>query len=129
LKSEESKENEGIKPDKLLWFLLNSKLPTQRNSSDLNIAFPELYKKLIEVLIPENKEESIVLIKDYLNEWYDTNKGSPWHDTHKRQWGYSGYWSWESAAVVKVMGLDDSSFKDHPHYPYDIVHWQDDIQE
>ena len=26
------------------------------------------------------------------------------------------YWS---------MGLDDSSFKDHPHYPYDLVYWKD----
>ena len=28
----------------------------------------------------------------------------------------------ESGAMVKVLGLDDSELKDVPYYPYDLVH-------
>ena len=28
----------------------------------------------------------------------------------------------ESVAMVKVLGLDDSKWKDVPYYPYDLVH-------
>lgn len=38
---------------------------------------------------------------------------------------YKGYWAWEVATVVKVKGLYDTSFKDNPYYPYDMVHWED----
>ena len=30
--------------------------------------------------------------------------------------------SFESGAMVKVLGLDDSEWKDVPYYPYDLVH-------
>jgi len=34
---------------------------------------------------------------------------------------YVGYWSFESAAFVKMRGLDDSSFRDSPYYPKDLL--------
>jgi hypothetical protein len=46
---------------------------------------------------------------------------------HKSQWNiHSGYWSFESGALVKILGLDDSSLKDTQYYPYDMVHWEDE---
>ena len=35
---------------------------------------------------------------------------------------YLGYWSIESAALVIMLGLDDTSLKDCKYYPYDLVH-------
>ena len=32
---------------------------------------------------------------------------------------YFGFWKW---AMVKVLGLDDSKWKDVPYYSYDLVH-------
>lgn len=34
---------------------------------------------------------------------------------------YVGYWSFESAAFVKMRGLDDTSFRDNPYYPKDLL--------
>ncbi|MFT4094075.1 MAG: DUF1911 domain-containing protein [Niabella sp.] len=82
------------------------------------------YKLLFDITqLPKNDVEEN--IKEYLDKWYDLHKEDPWYNTHLRDKGYSGYWAWEVGAVVKRMGLDDSSFKDNPYYPYDMVHWQD----
>jgi hypothetical protein len=51
------------------------------------------------------------------------HKTELWYGTHLKDKGYSGYWAWEVAAVVKILGLDDLIFKDNPYYPYDMVHW------
>jgi len=36
---------------------------------------------------------------------------------------YVGYWCIEAAAAVVALGLDDTSFRDHPHYPKDWADW------
>ncbi|WP_373843810.1 PoNe immunity protein domain-containing protein, partial [Bacteroides heparinolyticus] len=36
-----------------------------------------------------------------------------------------GYWSFESGALVKILGLDDSDWQDLSYYPYDMVHYKD----
>ncbi|MBU2946299.1 PoNe immunity protein domain-containing protein [Zobellia uliginosa] len=125
---EKPQDNDNFKSllaDNLIWFLMKNKL--EKTSSKPNkVAYPELTKSL-SLAIESSSEEAIRLVHEYLDEWYTLNKDMAWYDSHKRQWGYSGYWCWEAGAVVKVMGLDDSSFKDHPHYPYDMVHWQDKV--
>lgn len=71
------------------------------------------------------KPEAEKAIKKYLDKWYEMHKDDAWYDSHLRSYGYSGYWAWEVAALVKVMGLDDRSFKNHQYYPYDMVHWKE----
>lgn len=34
-------------------------------------------------------------------------------------------WSYETAAVAKILGLDDSKLKKNSNYPYDLVHYKD----
>lgn len=34
---------------------------------------------------------------------------------------FSGYWAFEVAAIVKIKGLDDSSFRDHKYYPSQLL--------
>ncbi|WP_404479111.1 PoNe immunity protein domain-containing protein [Sphingobacterium sp. ML3W] len=38
---------------------------------------------------------------------------------------YTGYWSFESGTLVKILSLDDGSCKELQYYPYDLVHWED----
>ncbi len=44
-------------------------------------------------------------------------------NAHKEP-GYVGYWSFETAAIVKILGLDDTSLKGNNHYPYDLAHYK-----
>ncbi|MDR2570707.1 MAG: DUF1911 domain-containing protein, partial [Oscillospiraceae bacterium] len=37
---------------------------------------------------------------------------------------YSGYWSYESGAVAKILRLDDTGWEDMKYYPYDMVHYR-----
>ncbi|MNF24134.1 hypothetical protein D3C84_47220 [compost metagenome] len=83
------------------------------------------YKKLLAVIEAE-PDRRPMLMKKYLNGWYAIHKRySSFFDLDKitEDSGYCGYWSFESALVVKLWNIDDSSFRDHPHYPVDLVHW------
>ncbi|MEZ4907227.1 MAG: DUF1911 domain-containing protein [Saprospiraceae bacterium] len=64
-------------------------------------------------------------IKKYLDNWYKNTKLLTWHNylnsVENGNFSYFGYWSFESAAIVAIMDLDDSSFKDNPNYPKDLV--------
>lgn len=65
-------------------------------------------------------------IKEFLEKQYYTKSNlDEAFNSHKKEQGYiySGYWSWETAAIAKLKELDDSSFKDNPYYPYEMVHF------
>ena len=48
-----------------------------------------------------------------------------WYECHKHQGKlYFGYWSFESGANIKILGLDDSILKGISYYPYDMVHFK-----
>ena len=38
---------------------------------------------------------------------------------------YCGYWSFESGAICKIMGLTPEDFKDMDYFPYDLVVGED----
>lgn len=84
------------------------------------------YDRLLDVIRSNNQHEQLQKIKEYLElHWYDGNRQAGWHDTHNhRDAIYCGYWSFESGAVVKVLGINDNSMKDAPYYPYDLVHYR-----
>lgn len=61
-----------------------------------------------------------------LKKWYKLHKDAAWYDSHKsKQDIYNGYWSFEAGAIAKILNIEDSSLKDEPYYPYDLVHFQD----
>jgi hypothetical protein len=55
----------------------------------------------------------------------DSPSGTYWWDGHgiidRGGLAYSGYWCFEAAAVVKLLGIDDSSFRDNEYYPADLL--------
>lgn len=81
-----------------------------------------IYKKLLAIIKADSSKRP-ALMKKYLEGWYAGNKKHIWHDMHSRpnNWSYAGYWSFESALVVKLFDIDDSSFRDNVYYPVDLV--------
>lgn len=91
------------------------------------VKFDRPYAFLIELIKSDDNEYSLILLKEYLVEkWYRGHNDMGWHDTHKIEDDsiYSGYWSFESGAIAKILQLEDRSLKDTPYYPYDMVHYQ-----
>lgn len=84
------------------------------------------YSFLQNVIDSNTKEEALSYLKKYLTEkWYVGHEDSGWYDSHNsKEETYSGYWSFESGAITKVMGLDDIKLKDMQFYPYDLVHYK-----
>ncbi|PAD23104.1 PoNi-like cognate immunity protein [Terribacillus saccharophilus] len=114
--------NDGIE-DFLFEFLLGqNKEELETTNSPIHY---RPYKKLYNVINSTTKDESLRLLRDYLaNEWYQGHNDTGWYDTHKSKEDiFSGYWSFESGAIVKILELDDSSLKDTLYYPYDMVHY------
>jgi hypothetical protein len=111
--------------DYLFDFLLNYRYKWHKRSNDLKFETP--YKALVEVinLAQTDKQTAVGRLKqDLEKEWYKGHSTEGWYDNHKSKHNtYVGYWSWESGALVMILGLDDSSLKDQPYYPYDVVHW------
>jgi len=71
-----------------------------------------------------DKQEAIKELKIFLDKiWYKMNREMYWYNSHKDSDIYFGYWSFESAALVKLLGLDDSILRDNKYYPYDIAHF------
>ena len=108
--------------DKLFSFLVNN---TQDYASE-KLLWTTPYAGLIEVieLAKTNKEKAVERLQNYLKkEWYKGHSDCGWYNDHKSKWGvHFGYWSFESGALVKILGLDDSSLQGLPYYPYDMVH-------
>ena len=88
--------------------------------------YPSPYQAAITVteLAEQDKAEAVKRLEKYLKkEWYRGHSDLSWHNDHKYGINHDGYWCFESGALVKVLGLDDSSLKGLPYYPYDMVHW------
>ena len=82
------------------------------------LAFPALYQSLYEAIDATEPERS-KLVCQFLTEWYGNMKPMYWYDCHKgpEGGGFFGYWALEVAGVVKAFDIDDSFFRDLPHYP------------
>ncbi|SDK83016.1 protein of unknown function [Pseudomonas libanensis] len=65
-------------------------------------------------------EEQPTLMSQYLKEWYLASRREPFHDRHKSSF-FPGYWSLEAGAMTFILGIDDSSYRDMPFYPKDLV--------
>jgi hypothetical protein len=92
--------------------------------------FPKPYMKIKDVFdsaLNRNKEEAIENLTSYVDKaWYKGNSDTGWYDSHKSKFNtHEGYWSYESGAIAKILGLDDAGLEDHQYYPYDLVHYKD----
>lgn len=116
--------------DFLLEFLIRAKLPERpmirEESYQRFFGVPDSFKSFRQAITEADKSKAEQLVKEFVTkEWYKWHKKFGW--CHSKNailsggYAYYGYWSWETAAIVKIMGLDDSSFKDCPYYPKDMI--------
>jgi hypothetical protein len=74
-----------------------------------------LYDSLDKLATANDKEQ---IMNTYLSNWYILHKDFSWYDSHKNgKDTYVGYWSFESAALAKVMGIDENKLKGNEYYP------------
>ena len=109
-------------PDALLWYIINAREPAGGLQPDTLIS--EAYRDIYD-LTKMPRADAEQEMKLYLGKWYSLHKDAPWYNAHTKERAYRGYWCWEAAAITKIMGLDDSGYKDNPYYPYDMVHWNE----
>lgn len=113
-----------ILEDYIIDYLITYRVKGRKISE--KIEFDNPYKSIVQIT-KSSKEDAQSLLKKYLErEWYKGHNDSYWYDNHKSDENiYFGYWSFEAGAIVKIMSLDDNSFKDNQYYPYDMVHCKD----
>jgi hypothetical protein len=107
--------------DWLLEYLISSRIQDRPPVDTL--IFPKPYASLKKAVDETDPAKRSAIVKHYLEkEWYPGHKGVYWHDNHKSKHDtFFGYWSFEAAAVVKIAGIDDSSFRDNEYYPKDLL--------
>ena len=108
---------ENDEQDALLDKLVSPWLP-ERDIS--NIYLRQLPYRKLDKVFSAKEEDRPKLMSQYLDEWYGASKREPYHDRHKSS-QFPGYWSLEAAAVTVVLRIDDSSYRDKPYYPKDLV--------
>lgn len=102
--------------DALIDFLLNGGI---QKPATRDFLFKRPYQHLDRVLFTKDGHQSIWGLKVYLKKyWYEEHDEAAWHDLHlHRDEIYYGYWSFESAAIVKILGLDESELSGRRYYP------------
>lgn len=113
--------------DYLFEFIIAAKIKDRQlikeESYNNFFSIPETFAKLRQAIQESDKLKAEKLVKAFITkDWYKNHKGTGWYNSHLSQHNvYFGYWSFETAAVVKIMHLDDSSFRDCQYYPKDLV--------
>lgn len=121
-----------VKKDKehdfLIDFLIHYRKPEWNVIRDNFIyGVPYQYVQDIVLLADTDKQAAVAALYKYLTKlWYRGHSNEGWYNLHKQHIRlHRGYWSFESGALVKILGLDDSSLKGLQYYPYDMVHWNE----
>ncbi|HDR8055015.1 TPA: DUF1911 domain-containing protein, partial [Bacillus cereus] len=73
-------------------------------------------REIIELAQTDKKEASKRLQTYMEKEWFRGHYDYEWKNAHKEP-EYVGYWSFETAALAKILELDDTCLKDNNHYP------------
>ncbi|ATP40180.1 hypothetical protein CSE16_09045 [Solibacillus sp. R5-41] len=88
------------------------------------------YAKTREIidLAQTDKKEASKRLQTYMEkEWFKGHYDYDWKNSHKEP-GYVGYWSFETAALAKILELDDTSLVNNNHYPYDLAHYKNSMK-
>lgn len=89
---------------------------------------PYLKTKEIIELAEKDKSEASKMMQKYMEkEWFKGHYDYEWKNAHKEP-GYVGFWSFETAALSKILELDDSRLKENNHYPYDLAHYKNTMK-
>lgn len=96
-----------------------------------NVYFEEdPYAKTREIieLAQNDKQAASKRLQTYMEkEWFKGHYDYEWKNAHKEP-GYVGFWSFETAALAKILELDDTSLINHNRYPYDLAHYKNSMK-
>ena len=94
-----------ISEDRLLSFL-STYIKNGKRDWNQSVSLRKEYDALNNVFASGDKEAAL---NEYLEKWYGAHSDYAWYNSHLRDTDtYCGYWSFESAAMVKIMKLDCS---------------------
>lgn len=107
--------------DYLIDYLIQSRHPEW--TIRINYNFPKPYGYTQKIIEEENSDQALKLLKEYVTKkWYQGSRDAAWYDLHKQNVkNHVGYWSFESAALCKIKGLDYKELEGVPYFPYDLV--------
>jgi len=105
--------------DGLIERLLQSYVPG-RGTPPANCTRHLPYSKAINIFNSMD-EGRAALLAEYLSEWYQASRREPYFESHKKGLSFYGYWAWEAAAIVVVLGIDDTGLNGTQFYPDDLV--------
>lgn len=116
-------ERNGVS-DTVFNFLVSSKINIPlnfRESYSESSFINNVYGNLKKAIRSDNASDSEKFLLLHINDWYKKNRDAVWYNSHKSDLAtFYGYWSFETAALVKIKGLDDSALRANPHYPKDL---------
>ncbi len=112
--------------DYLVNFLISYRNPNwSKKANSFMFNNPYAFTKEI-IELKDNPKQAFERLQQYLKkEWYKGHSDLGWYNGHKAKANlHKGYWSFESGAIAKILGLDDSNLKNQQYYPYDMVHFK-----
>lgn len=128
------KLGERIKQDKLndylVDFLMHSRISSWERKNK-NFLWKRPYAFLEQVIDSAESgdvKQSETFLLEYLKKkWYRGNSDEVWYNDHiitenSKDFPHDGYWSFESAALVKLLALDDNTWEGLQYYPYEMLH-------
>lgn len=104
--------------DGMLERLLGQYLQGRQNSLECTRRLP--YSKTLKIFDAQDRHRPEML-SAYLAEWYADSRLEPYYESCKRGNGFTGYWSWEAAAITFILDIDDTDYRTAPFYPRDLV--------
>lgn len=82
---------------------------------DTNVLLPAEFAGLDKVFDGSNREYEL---KEYLANWYSNHSGYAWYNSHLGSSDtYCGYWSFEAAAIAKILKLQENDLKTSEYFP------------
>jgi hypothetical protein len=67
------------------------------------------------------KEERPLLMREYLEGWYEASRREPYYESHSTGTFFLGYWAWESAAITAALQIDDCTYRELEFYPREMA--------
>ena len=105
---------ETINKDRLLMYIA-AYIEEGKGNWDKTTPLMKDYLLMEDVFLNKDKEAAMLL---YLEKWYSNHKGYAWYDSHLGDSDtYCGYWSFEAAAIAKILKLDEYKLKESRYYP------------
>lgn len=104
-----------IEKDRLLKYI-SLYIQGQEGVWDSNLKLKEEFSDLDKLFETKDNKEGMLL--GYLSSWYDKHSDYGWYNSHlSNSDTYCGYWSFESAAIAIIVGIDENKLQDSIYYP------------